>query len=217
MNEHDLQELARQLRRPSGEMGAKVAEHLLSSNAALTKKVLAHLQVQRGHHVFEIGPGNGGLSQELVKSLGPDGWYIAVEHALDMVHATAESLADVAPCPIEVIEGDVLEVDLQADRFDRAFAVNVLYFVDDIPELFGRLFRALKPGGRLCLGIRSAPRLRQMPVAQYEFRIRPLDEYFVALHQAGFSNIQGHFMDDGTTELNGNSLPLDGIVVSATK
>ena len=43
----------------------------------------------------------------------------------------------------------------QANRFDKIFTVNTIYFWDDPAAVLGEIARALKPGGTLVIGFRE--------------------------------------------------------------
>src|ERR1700749_1886637 len=52
-------ERARQLANPEGAVGVAVADWLNENNKQANAKVVAQLSVEAGHHVLEIGFGNG--------------------------------------------------------------------------------------------------------------------------------------------------------------
>ncbi|MEL6639555.1 MAG: class I SAM-dependent methyltransferase, partial [Bacteroidota bacterium] len=60
LNERELQELERQLSRPSGTAGAELAQNMDATNRSMTVAAVEQLQLTDQQRVLEIGPGNAG-------------------------------------------------------------------------------------------------------------------------------------------------------------
>jgi len=77
-------ELARQLANPDGAVGIAVADWLDENNKEANAKVVELLSVEAGHHVLEIGFGNG-RTAPLVITQAPDVCYSGIDISPTMV------------------------------------------------------------------------------------------------------------------------------------
>lgn len=99
----------------------------------------------RGHEaVLDAGCGSGRVTRMLLDRL-PRGRVVAVDASTAMVEAAREALpAD----RVTVIAADLVELQLE-EPVDAVFSNAVLHWIPDHDRLFGRLYAALAPGGRL--------------------------------------------------------------------
>jgi SAM-dependent methyltransferase len=183
MDKTQLRSLAAQLARPSGEDAETIAAAMNEVNSAITARAIETLAPQAGEVIAEIGPGNGVLSLPIVKALGSDGRYLGIELSDDMARAAAATLGAAGPSRVDIHNGDCRSAPVDAASLDGLMAINLLYFIDDLADLFGQIANWLKPNGRAVFGVRSADSLNAMPFTQYGFWVRPLEEIETALRQ----------------------------------
>ncbi len=82
----------------------------------MIEDTLKALAIGPGERVLEIGPGRGVLTLALAEAVGPEGRVVAVE--LDP--ALAAGLHGMVPDQVEIVEGDAVQVDLEAlGPFDK--------------------------------------------------------------------------------------------------
>lgn len=105
--------------------------------------VLDRLALRGDEAVLDAGCGSGRVTEMLIERV-PQGKVIAVDSAPAMVAKAREKIGDRA----EVLLQDLAELRLR-EPVDAVFSNAVFHWVLDHPRLFGRLFDALKPGGRL--------------------------------------------------------------------
>lgn len=215
MDETQLRGLAAQLARPSGEGAETIAAAMNEVNNAMTARAIKTLAPQAGQIIAEIGPGNGALSVPIVEALGDGGRYIGIELSDDMAHTAAATLAAVGLARVDIHNSDCRNAPVGAASLDGLIAVNLLYFIDDLADLFGQIFNWLKPDGRAVFGIRSPDSLNAMPFTQYGFRVRPLEDIETALRQSGFATIASAYHDEGTTMFGELEISIDSIVIEA--
>lgn len=216
MDKEAARQIASQLARPTGEGGLKITTAMNTLNAFITSRALEALAPTRGEHVLEIGPGNGLLSRSTVMELGDGGRYLGFEYNEDIAAVARETFSD-ADASVEVRSGDFMAHAPEPERFDALFAVNVIYFFDDLAGFFARCREWLRPGGRLTVGVRSMEALRGLPFIEHGFHLRSLDELLCTLYRAGFGPVQARYFDEGTTTLGDLEVLVDSIIVSATR
>lgn len=216
MSEQEQRAIASQLSCPTGDKGVEVAEHMNETNHFINARAIEALSLVAGESIAEIGPANAKLSIPLVETLGADGSYIGIEMSPTMAEAARQTLVN-SPCAVDIICGSCLEAEITTASLDAVIAVNVLYFIDDLPAFFAQLKGWLKPGGRVVFGVRSENTLKDIPFTQYKFAIRSIDDMTQALEQAGFSSVAANVYDEGKTPLGEVMIAVDSVILSATK
>ncbi len=215
MDETALRGIAAQLARPSGDAAEQVAAAMNEVNSAITARAIEALAPQAGETIAEIGPGNGALSLPIVEALGQDGRYLGIDLSEDMARTAAATLSAAGAARVDIHNGDCQSAPIEAASLDGLMAVNLLYFIEDLPALLRQIASWLKPDGRAVFGIRSAESLTAMPFTQYGFRIRETAEIEAALRGAGFPNIASSYHDEGMTTLRELEIPIDSIIINA--
>lgn len=212
----NVKKIAAQLRKPDGPAGQEVLLELNTVNQMLTQRTLSTLGDSKGKRVLELGPGNGVLSHGLIDTLGPDGCYIGVEYSDQARHDFAEQLPekDVHHCRVVF---DDLNNPEQGYPCDAVFGVNVLYFIDNLEDLFSHILRWLSPGGRVVFGVRTKATLQNFDFSQHGFVLREDHEYTKALRSCGFIETVTDRVDEGEMDNNGEAVKLESLVVSALK
>lgn len=107
------------------------------------REVLQRAGLRGDEVVLDAGCGSGRVTALLVERL-PRGRVIGVDASESMIAAAREALGS----EVELRVGDLTELEL-ADEVDVVFSNAVFHWVADHELLFGRLHRALRPGGRL--------------------------------------------------------------------
>ncbi len=215
MDKEVAQQIARQLARPSGDGGVKMTTAMNRTNAFMTARALEALEVAAGERLLEIGPGNGRLSVDAVRRLGPDGAYLGFEYEADIAALARSALIETG-VPVDIRSGDFMGHEPEEHAVDALLAVNVLYFFADLGRFVERCCQWLRPGGRAAIAIRSTAALRAMPFVEYGFHLRPLDDVMRALKCGGFESIEARFFDEGTTTLGDFTVEVDSIIVRAS-
>ncbi len=208
-----IRQVAANLSKPGGELGAEVAEWMESGNAPMVRSAQAALAVQPGETVVEVGPGSGLLTVPLAQRLGADGWLHLIEHAEDMAAAARKNLSGAGMPSLQIHAGDWATAPVEEASADAVIAVNVVYFVTDLEDFLITCRRWLCPGGRLVLGIRSLEIMKALPVTEHGFILRPLDVYLHACSGAGFVQVTAAYHPEPPAE--DSEHVLDSIVLRA--
>lgn len=95
--------------------------------------------------VVDAGCGTGRVTELLLRHL-PEGQVLAVDASGAMVEAARERFA--GDSRVRVERQDLLRLEVE-EPVDVIFSTATFHWIKDHERLFGRLARALKPGGRL--------------------------------------------------------------------
>lgn len=104
------------------------------------------LHLSEGDTVIDIGCGNGLLTEEIARAIGPTGRVIGVDPSEDM--RTPASARCAAFPTVEIEYGLADALPLRDGEADKAVAVQVLEYLSDIPSAIGEANRVLRAGGR---------------------------------------------------------------------
>ena len=161
--------------RPSGslpltaELGKEFGRVMNLRNLSMILGALAQLDLQAGNRVLELGAGDGGLLGYLL-SRAPDLQYIGLDISETMVaQAQAFNTPFIQAGLADHVLYDGTRLPLADASFDRAMAVNTVYFWTDMPAMLAELARVLKPGGRLCLTFAERAFMQRLPFAAHGF------------------------------------------------
>lgn len=106
--------------------------------------LLDRLELQGHEAVLDAGCGSGRVTRMLLERL-PRGRVVAVDAAPSMVERARDALpAD----RVTVMAADLAELELE-EPVDAVFSNAVFHWIPDHGRLFGRLYDALVPGGRM--------------------------------------------------------------------
>ena len=182
-------ERARQLANPEGEVGIAVADWLNENNKHINTKVVEALVIEAGHHVLEIGFGNGRVVP-IVMVQAPDLHYEGVDISPTMVAAASHFNADLVTAGkanFHLTSADALPFG--SDSFDRVFSIGVVHFWTDPLASLSEVRRVLRPDGVMfmgCLTPKDAPDFAQ---TEFGFHLRDAPEWDALCHKAGFVDV----------------------------
>jgi arsenite methyltransferase len=212
MDDSELKEIASQLSHPKGDSGIEMGNKMNALNAFITSRTIETLSPQQSEVIAELGPGNGALSESLVSTLGNQGKYYGIEPSDVMAQEASQRLSGKA-CAIDIIHGDHMSATIPDESLDGLFAVNVLYFIEDLDEFFQQIRGWMKSGSRAVFGVRSDHSLNSLPFIQYEFNVRSPDTIKECMRNNGFSDVDSSYHDEGTVMLGDLPLPVDSVII----
>ncbi|QFS84560.1 Demethylmenaquinone methyltransferase [Roseivivax sp. THAF40] len=103
-----------------------------------------------GDCIADIGCGNGMLTVDLSRAVGPDGHIFGIEPSPDM-RSTAQSALH-GMDNVSVLDGTAEALPLDDASCDKAVSVQVLEYVPDLDAALREVERVLKPGGVVAVG-----------------------------------------------------------------
>jgi SAM-dependent methyltransferase len=198
-------EMAAQLARPTGEIGVAVGDYMNRINARLTAAAYQLLRPPPAGRVLEIGFGNGKLIGDLVGT-APGLTYAGVDVSDTMVAEACENngaLIDEGRVKLRMATVDRLP--FPTESFDRALAVNTIYFWPDQLTGLTEIRRVLRDDGFLVLASMTPETSAKSPTARPEHGFRVPDrEALELLHlQAGFKRVTCDVYEEEAKRLDG--------------
>ncbi len=103
-----------------------------------------------GETVLDLGCGNGLLTAELARAVGPTGRVIGVDPSADMRRSASERCKEFDW--VEIVEGADSHLPVEDGSIDKVVSVQVFEYLDDIPGAVAQVHKALGPRGRLVIG-----------------------------------------------------------------
>lgn len=188
--------IARQFRKPSGFWGRIISFIMKKGNIYFYYKIVELLDIQKNDKILEIGYGHGlGINKILKEN---DCFITGVDFSeLMYAEASKRNKAFIENKRAELYFGNFLETNLQAEQFDKAFCINVIYFWDELEPPFLKIKNCLKKGGVFCFYMEHKDNLKKLRFTSDEiFNKYAIEEVVEALTATGFENIE-HVYDKG--------------------
>jgi SAM-dependent methyltransferase len=115
------------------------------------RRTVERIDLRPGERVLDVCSGSGGSALPAAEMVGANGYVVAVDLAgrlIDLARAKAEArhLKN-----IEFHIDDMLALGYPDHSFDAVVCVFGIFFVPDMSEAVGELWRMVKPGGRLAI------------------------------------------------------------------
>lgn len=196
--ENNMDELARQLRCPSGSYAREVGDNMFQSNFNMICKTIDALNLPENGEILEIGFGNGKHLPYLLSRATQLSY-----RGVDISEAMVQEAAENNPSERFFLTDGSGKLDFPAETFDACFTVNTLYFWKDVPLQLAEIRRVLKPSGRLAMAFIEQEFGRRLPFTQTGFTFYSKEELSDHLLSAGFNQV--HYED-----LTENVLSKDG-------
>ena len=101
---------------------------------------IGQLGLAEGWHCLELGAGNGSMSKELCKRVGPAGHVVAID--LDTAF-----ISEINAHNLEVRTQNVVEANFEEDAYDLIYTRALLHHLPQWQDVLEKMRSALKPGG----------------------------------------------------------------------
>lgn len=123
-------------------VGADITRRRMENMAALAPRA--------GERILDLGCGQGLMTEELARAVGPGGEVIGVDPSADM-RADAEARC-AGHAHVRIIDGAAGALPVADGALDGAVSLQVFEYLSDIPGALADLHDKLRPGGRLVIG-----------------------------------------------------------------
>ena len=165
--ELEARELERQLAHPSGKTGIEVGKNMNETNIGMTLNSIEFLELKNENSVLELGHGNCGHLGKLLDS-AKGITYFGLEVSETMWIEAKNTNAD-KQAEFQLYDGETIPY---ADNFfDRALAVNTIYFWSNPGKLLNEIERLLRPGGICVLTYGDKEFMQKLPFVGQKFTL----------------------------------------------
>ena len=198
-------DIAAQLARPTGEIGIAVGDYMNRINSRLISAAYELLAPPPDGRVLEIGFGNGKLIGDVL-AMAPGLTYAGVDVSETMVREASENNhALIQQGRVKLRLAAVDRLPFPSATFDRALAVNTIYFWPDQLSGLAEIRRVLRDDGFLVLASMTPETSAQSPTARPEHGFRVLDRTSLELlhQQAGFRRVAVDLYEEEAKRLDG--------------
>ncbi|MBI5284735.1 MAG: class I SAM-dependent methyltransferase [Chloroflexi bacterium] len=126
---------------------AEVYDRIGTPMRGWARQVIEDLALAGDETVLDAGCGSGSVTFDLLKKL-PRGKIYAVDASAEMIASLARGLEERGVTNVIPIVASLTDFTLP-EQVDAVFSNAVFHWIPDDDALFGCLYRAAKPGGRL--------------------------------------------------------------------
>ena len=189
--------LAAQLCQPSGLFGKFIMANFLNQgNERMNHFAVEQLDIKPTDIVLDIGFGGGVTIAEMLKTIDTGKIY-GVDFSQEMlIQSKRKFKQEIESGKVSIEFGDVKQLPFDKNTFDKICTVNTIYFWEEPLASLEEIKRVMKSSSKLVVGIRSADKMKQLAVTQYNFRLYDTSAVRDLLIEAGFINISIEQRDD---------------------
>ncbi len=215
MDQQLAQQIAEQLRKPSGEEGIGTGVWMNKGNSLINMATIEALQPAARDTILETGMGNGFFVKHLLQQHSAV-HYIGCDFSEVMV-AEAERLnaAWVAEGRARFVLADMAAMPFENAVFNKVFTVNTIYFWEDAGKILAEIKRVLAPGGIFFVVLRPRHLMEKYPFTQYGFHMFCKETAVQLLTQNGFIVTQVLEKQEPDFEINGEMIPVESLIIEA--
>jgi len=146
-----MSKLLGQCRKPKGWLGRQVAMGMNISHSKLTNWGLAHITIQKGFTILDIGCGGGGTVSKLA-SMASEGKVYGIDYSDESIRISQKKNRKLIEAGrVEIQHGAVSNMFFTNDKFDLVSAIETHYFWPNLITDMKEVLRILKVGGELIL------------------------------------------------------------------
>ena len=171
MKKDELIEIASQLKLPKGEKGIEMGKMMDETNINMTRNAIQNLRIDHGNKILELGHGNAGHLDYLLKRAANLNYYGLEMSELMFQEAQQINKNFAAKKLAHFLLYDGNEIPFEESFFDKIFTVNTIYFWQNPEKMLLEIYRVLKTKGIFCLTFAQESFMKQLPFTQYEFEL----------------------------------------------
>lgn len=186
----ELQELASQLRQPTGEKGIMIGNMMDVTNIKMSKHSIDHLQLKNNLSVLELGHGKCGHMTYLInkaENLNYHGLEISELMHQEALKQNPKAVAD-KQATFSLFDGK--NIPFQNETFNRIFTVNTIYFWENPGSYIKEIYRILSDNGIFNITFAHKDFMQQLPFTQFEFTLYNIEEVIQLINSSPFSKTE---------------------------
>lgn len=111
---------------------------------------MAALAPAPGERLLDLGCGQGLMTEEIARAVGPTGEVIGVDPSEDMLAGAQARCADHAN--VTIIKGGADAIPVDDGSLDGVVSLQVMEYVKALSAAVAEIHRKLRPGGRVVIG-----------------------------------------------------------------
>ncbi len=123
--------------------------HALSFWRLFGERSAARAGLQPGERVLDVACGSGASAIPAARAVGPKGFVLGLDLAYGLLELARKKSAGLNQ--IEFRLGDFEAAAIPESSFDAVLCVFGIFFFPDMPAALQRMYRALRPGGRMVI------------------------------------------------------------------
>lgn len=123
----------------------------LSFWARYGRRTIDRMALTRGAGILDVCSGSGASALPAAEVVGPEGSVTAIDVADQLLELARRKAAERGLTNIEFHEKDMTELNYANESFDAIVCVFGIFFVTDMEAQLARLWRMLRPGGKLAV------------------------------------------------------------------
>ncbi len=210
-------EVAKQLRKPEGEAGKKIAEKMNETNQLIYNLTFDAMDNWESQKILEIGFGNGNFISHVINSF-KNVYYKGLDFSATMVEeANIRNKDFILSGQVELKKGESSSIPYPDVTFDKVFTINTLYFWENPENDLNEIYRVLKSDGMFYLSIRTKDKMKNLPFTQYNFQLYNPEEATEVLEKSGFNIINKIYKIEPIRMINGVEVLVDSLCIVAQK
>ena len=109
------------------------------------------LNLEPGQRVLDVGCGSGASALPAALAVGSEGRVIGIDLAENLLALATHKAARLGLENVAFRQADMTELDYPDASFDAVVCVFAIFFVPDMEAQIARLWRLVRPGGRLAV------------------------------------------------------------------
>lgn len=110
------------------------------------QQTFSALEISSGHHILDVGCGNGDDVRSLARLVGDEGLVVGVEKSEELIEGARNSGENLS-LPVMFVVGDGHNLDFADETFNAARADRVFQHVPDRKQVLSEMIRVTRPHG----------------------------------------------------------------------
>jgi ubiquinone/menaquinone biosynthesis C-methylase UbiE len=217
MDDQSLQQLAAQLRQPTGEEGINTGDWMNKGNVQMNMNTLQIVAAVTNDTILEIGMGNGFFVKEILQKNTSIKYTGADFSEVMVAEAQRINAAWINKGQASFILADAIALPFSNSSFNKIFTVNTIYFWEDTVKILAEIKRVLMPKGKLIIALRPKHLMQNYPFTKYGFTMFTKQEVVQLLRENGFAVIQAIENPEPDFDLKGEIIKMENLIIEAIK